>query len=83
MRVMLIAMLALSFACPAKEASAEQVRFKVRVLLATKKGARVDPQIPRGVAKYLSQSFGNRYSSFRLLSDRAVKVERDGDGEIP
>ncbi len=75
MRFLLVPLLASLFFAPAGVAAQSQTaKFKVKVLLASKQGDRVDPQIPKSVRKYLKKSFGARYSSFRLLDSRVLKV---------
>jgi hypothetical protein len=81
MRMLLVPMLLLLVFPPA-DVQAEEVKFRVRVLLATKQGSRIDPQIGPEVKRYLKKSFGARYSSFRQLDNRVLRVEMDQTGEV-
>ena len=83
MRFLLVPLLASLFIAPAGVAAQSQTaKFKVKILLASKQGDRVDPQIPNGIRKYLKKSFGARYSSFRLLDSRVLKVGLGHTGEV-
>jgi hypothetical protein len=82
MRRLLIPLLALLLAFPAS-LQAQDARFKVRVLLASKQGDIVDPQIAPALAKYLKKSFGSRYSQFRLLDSRVLGLDLGRSGEVP
>ncbi len=64
-------------------AAAPEVKFRVRVLLASKQGDHIDPQIGPRVREYLKKSFGARYTSFRQLDNRVMKVQLDQVGEMP
>ncbi len=69
---------------PAMVNGAEQeVKFRVYVLLATKQGDQIDPQINKQVRAYLKKSFGSRYSSFRQLDSRLLKADLDETVEMP
>jgi hypothetical protein len=60
-----------------------EVKFRVHVLLATSQGDHVDPQIGKRIREYLTKSFGARYSSFRQLDTRVLRVGLDKTGEMP
>lgn len=81
MRTFLAAIVALGLFAPSVT-DAQEVKFRVRVLLASKQGNRIDPQIDASVRKYLERSFGARYSSFRQLDNRVLKVKLDTTGEV-
>lgn len=81
MKSLLLSFIALVLLLP-QSVQSQEARFKVRVLLASKQGERVDPQIPDGIGKYLKKTFGARYSSFQLLDSRVMKVKLDQTGEL-
>lgn len=60
-----------------------EVKFRVHVLLATTQGNHVDPQINKRIRDYLTKSFGARYSSFRQLDTRVLRVTLDKTVEMP
>jgi len=60
-----------------------EVKFRVNVLLATTQGDHIDPQISKRIKDYLTKSFGARYSSFRQLDTRVLRVSLDKTGEMP
>lgn len=84
MRKALLPLLMVMVLLPTTALSAErEVRFRVHVLLATKQGNDIDPQISKEVRAYLKKSFGTRYSSFRQLDSRLLKVALDQTAEMP
>jgi hypothetical protein len=60
----------------------EEVKLRVKVILASTQGSQVDPQITKGLKKYLERSFGARYTSFRQLDNRVLKVKAGGTGQM-
>jgi hypothetical protein len=82
MRAFVAPLLLLVLLAP-RGAIADEVKFKVRVVLATTQGDLIDPNIPANLKKYLQDSFGARYSSFRLLDSRVVTVASGNTGEVP
>jgi hypothetical protein len=64
------------------ELEAKEAKFRVRILLATKQGNRIDPKISKSVRDYLAKSFGSRYTSFRQLDNRVLRVELNDTGEM-
>lgn len=81
MRMLLLPLLLLVVLMPTA-VEAQEVKFRVRVLLGTKQGSRIDPQIGPEVKRYLKKSFGARYSSFRQLDNRVLRVEMNQTGEV-
>jgi hypothetical protein len=84
MRKLWVPVLCVMMLLPGLAIGAEQeVKFRVYVLLATKQGDQIDPQINKQVRAYLKKSFGSRYSSFRQLDSRLLKVDLDQTVEMP
>lgn len=81
MRALVLSFLVLLVLIP-QDLQSQEARFKVRVLLASKQGERIDPQIPDGISKYLKKTFGVRYSAFQLLDSRVLKVKLEQTGEV-
>jgi len=81
MRLALVSLLLFLVGLPAPSL-AKEVKFRVRVLLATKQGNRIDPQIGPNLKTYLKKSFGVRYTSFRLLDNRVLRVKLGKTGEV-
>jgi hypothetical protein len=64
-------------------AEAQEVKFRVRVMLASRQGTLIDPQLSESIGKYLKKSFGTRYTSFRQLDNRVLRLRLDETGEVP
>jgi len=79
---LLLPLLALSLFW-SQSAYAQDAKFKVRVLHASKQGETIDPQITPAVAKYLKKSFGSRYSNFRQIDSRVVELDLGHTGDVP
>ena len=73
-------LLLLVFLCQA--AHGQEVKFRVRVMLASRQGTLIDPQLSESIGKYLKKSFGTRYTSFRQLDNRVVRLRLDETGEV-
>ncbi|GEM_PF-1277291 len=65
-----------------QQPSAQEARFKVKVLHAGQKGNKVDPKIPKEIQKYLARSFGARYTNFSMLDSKVVSVKLNQKGSI-
>ncbi len=83
MRMRWVPILVFLFMLPSMVWAGEpEVKFRVTVLLATAQGDHVDPQIGKRIREYLAKSFGARYSSFRQLDTRVLRVALDKTGEM-
>lgn len=83
MRMRWVPILVFLFMLPSVAWAGEpEVKFRVTVLLATAQGDHVDPQINKRIREYLAKSFGARYSSFRQLDTRVLRVALDKTGEM-
>jgi len=81
MRALLVPLLAFLLLAP-QTGQSQEASFRIRVLLASKQGKWVDPQIPDKLRSYLVKSFGMRYSSFKLLDEKVLKVPPKEKGEM-
>jgi len=81
MRGILALALGLSLLLPGL-AGAQEVGFKVRVILARQVDGPPDGKIPRKLQSYLERSFGARFKSFKLLVDKGLSVEKGETGTL-
>lgn len=82
MKALILACLVFFLALPATAANAQEVKFSVRVLLASNTGKGIDAKIPANISKHLNNSFGAKYSSFKLIGTHEVKVAVNKTGEV-
>lgn len=84
MRRLLVSLLALLFtSASALATEKEEVKFRVRVLLASAQGSLIDSNIGPNLRKWLNKSFGGRFTSFRQLENRLLKVKLEETSEVP
>lgn len=81
MRAVLALVLGLTLLLPAG-VGAQEVGFKVRVILARQVDGPPDGKIPRKLQGYLERSFGGRFKSFKLLMDKGLAVQKGETGAM-
>jgi len=68
---------------PAFGEEKQEAKFRVRVLLASSQGEVMDDAIGPHLREWLKKSFGTRYTSFKQLDNRLMKVALNETAEMP